>query len=605
MSESLLLGLAAILMLGAAAQWLAWRLRLPSILLLLLTGIAVGPEGPEWLRLIDADKIFGETLFPIVSLSVAILLFEGGLTLRLRELGDQRLVVLKLITLGAGITWTLTTIGALFLLDLPWNYALLLGAILVVTGPTVILPLLRQIRPTGSVGPILKWEGILIDPVGAVLAVLVLEGIIAGGGQAAASLAAMGILKTIVVGGAIGILIAAGLSWLLERFLIPDHLHNPVALAAALGAFTLANHFQHESGLLAVTLMGAYLANQKRISVQHIVEFKENIRVLIISSLFIILAARLRFEQLAALDALGVAAFVVMLIVVVRPATVFACTARSKVSRKERAFLAAMAPRGIVAAAVSTLFALRLEAASYVGTDLIPSVTLVVIIVTVAVYGLGAHPLAIRLGLAVRQPQGFLILGAQTGARALAAAVKKHGIRSLLVDMNSDNIAAARMAGLEVHHGNLLSDETDDELDLSGIGRLLALTPNAEVNSLATIHYLHLFGRREVYQLARRGGPPRPGNEVSSTLRGRRLAGFEELEVRVRRGETFRFTKLTEQFGFEAWREEHGPDALPLLTIDSGGKVLLPTENTPLEPVPGQILVALVAGDQAQKHPPT
>lgn len=601
MSETLLIGLAAIVVLGAAAQWIAWRLRLPSILLLLLTGILAGPEVAG---LLDADLLFGDALFPIVSLSVGILLFEGGLTLRLPELGDQRLVVFKLVTMGAAVTCLLTTLAAHLLLGFTWSYALLLGAILVVTGPTVILPLLRQIRPTGAVGPVLKWEGILIDPVGAVLAVLVLEGILAGSGGEAFSRAIWGILRTIGVGGLIGVVAGWGLSRLLERFLIPDHLHNAVALAAAIGAFTLSNHFQHESGLLAVTLMGVYLANQKRTPIHHIVEFKENIRVLILSSLFIILASRLRVDQFAGLG-WGAAAFLAVLVVVVRPAAVLACTRGSTLTRKERAFLSSMAPRGIVAAAVSTLFALRLEAHSYVGADLIPSMTFAVIIVTVLVYGLGARPLAIRLGLAVRQPQGMLLLGAQQGSRALAQAVNELGIRTLLVDTNAQNAAKARMAGLDVHHGSLLGEDANERLDLSGLGRLLALTPNDEVNSLATIHYAHLFGRREIYQLAAADGQEKPGQEISAHLRGRKLAGYRELDDRVARGETFRATKLTEQFSLEDWRREHGEDALPLLTIDSDGVVTLPTANTPLEPGPGQTLVALVPGDSNQRHPPT
>jgi CPA1 family monovalent cation:H+ antiporter len=228
--------------------------------------------------------------------------------------------------------------------------------------------------------------------------------------------------------------------------------------------------------------------------------------------------------------------------------------------------------------------------------------TFAVIVVTVAVYGLGAAPLAIRLGLAVKQPQGFLLLGAQRGARALAAALQEQGVRALLVDTNKRNVTSARMAGLEALHGNLLTEETDEEIDLSGLGRLVALTRNDEINTLAAIHYAHLFGRGELYQ--QETGDV-GGRDISTEMRGRTLAGYDELDERVNRDERIRATKLTEQFTLEDWREKHGPEALPLLTIDGDGRVRLPTEDQPLEPASGQTLLAFVPASGAQRHPPT
>jgi len=596
-----ILGLAAIVVLGIGAQWLAWRLRLPSILLLLVAGFLAGPEASG---LVDPDRLLGSLLFPLVAVSVGVLLFEGGLSLRLPELGDFGRVVLRLVTLGAFVTWVLAAVAAMLLLGLDPSLAILLGAVLTVTGPTVVLPLLRQIRPTGVVGPILKWEGILIDPVGAVLAVLVYEGIVEGTLQGVAGVALFGILKTLLLGGGIGVAAAVALVALLRRFWIPDHLHSPAALALAIAAFAAANAVQHESGLLAVTLMGVVLANQDRVSIRHILEFKENVRVLIISALFIILAARVRLADLRGLDA-GAILFVVVLIAIVRPLAVLVSTRGARLQRKERIFLAAMAPRGIVAATVASVFALRLETVEPAARTLVP-VTFLVIVGTVIVYGLAAAPLARRLGLAVPRPQGILVIGAHPWARALAATLKDQGLGVLLVDTNAANVAAARMAGLAVYHGSPLVEEADEELDLPGIGRLFALTGNDEVNALTAIHFAHLFGRREVYQLP---SDSDVSQAVSAHLRGRYLfdpaATHDRIEDLFESGAQFKATPLTDQFGYDAWLARYGDDAVPLLMIDADGIVTVRTAVDPAPPLPGHTLVALVPETETQRNPPT
>ncbi|MHC4960112.1 MAG: cation:proton antiporter [Planctomycetota bacterium] len=590
-------GLALIVVLGAAAQYIASRLRIPSILLLVLAGFAFGTGGPVawaageakdglWASLvIDPDALFGTLLFPIVSLSVAILLFEGGLGLRAPELKQQGAVVFRLITVGALVTWVLTTLAARLALGMTWPIATLLGALLTVTGPTVVQPLLRNIRPAGASGPILKWEGILIDPIGAVLAVLVLEGIL--GATTGDTVGA--ILKTILVGGGLGAVFGVALAILLERFWLPDHLHNPVTLALVFAGFVIANTVQHEAGLLTVTLMGVYLANQKRASVRHILEFKENVRDLLISTLFILLTARLDPTMFGVLP-WGVIIFLAFLLVVVRPASVWASTVGSSTTRADRAFMAWMAPRGIVAAAVASIFAERLgeRAAGF------PEAVFAVILVTVLVYGLTGGPLARRLKLAEADPQGFLLLGAQAWAREFALALKQQGLRVLLVDMNPANAREARMAGLEVFHGRLMTEEADEDIDLAGLGRFLALTPNDEVNALAALHYVHDFGRREIYQVV-----PQKGGELEAHMRGRHLfgadAGYWTLASRVAQGGAFKATPLSEQFDFAAWQAKHGEDALPLVVFDANGKATLATANHPLDPKPGDTLLALVS----------
>jgi len=579
----LLTGLALVVVLGISAQWLAWRLRLPSILLLMVAGFAAGPEG---IGLIDPDAMFGSLLLPVVSLSVALLLFEGGLTLRAGEIEGHQTVVFRLVTLGAVVTWLLAALAARVLIGVDWSAAILLGAILTVTGPTVIAPLLRQIRPSGAVGPILRWEGILIDPVGAVLAVLVLEGIVAllAGGAGFEPISA--ILKTILLGGGIGALAGWSLTALLHRYWIPDHLHNAAAIALALATFVAGNAVHHEAGLLSVTLMGVVLANQRRVHIDHIVEFKENVQVMLIGALFVLMAARLDFEELGSLG-WGAFAFLAVLVLVVRPASIWACTLGSSLTRREKIFLSAMAPRGIVAAAIASVFALRLEAMGIAGARALVPIVFLVILGTVALYGLLGAPLAYRLGLATRKPEGILMLGASDWVRELAATLKDAGVAVLLVDTNARNIRTARMAGLRVFHGSLLADSTDEQIDLSGLGRLFALTPNNEVNTLAAQHYRHLFGRAEVYQL--------PGG--SGTPQGRLLfdTEYRTLAAAVRGGAQFRATLLTDQFSLEDWRAEHGPDAIPLLCVDDNGRVTVATTDQPFDGKPGSTLVGLTS----------
>ena len=394
---SLLIALSAIIVLGVGAQWLAWRLRLPAILLLLSVGALAGPIT----GFLNPQDVLGDLLFPLISLSVGLILFEGGLTLRFREVRATWRSLVGLLTVGVAVTWLGATLAARVLLGLPFSTSLLLGSILVVTGPTVIGPLLRDIRPSGRVGAVAKWEGIVIDPIGAVLAVLVFEAIdaIAAASYTHATRHALqGLALTagsgVLIGGA-----AAGLLVVsLRRFWIPDYLQNPVALLLVAASLTTANLLHHEAGLVAVTVMGLILANQHRVAVQRIAEFKENLTVLLISVLFVVLAARVEPVELTQLGWRGVA-FAVVLIVVVRPLAVWLSTIRSNLKIRERIFLAFFAPRGIVAAAVASIFALRL------GDDgaVIAPATLLVIFITVAFYGLSAGWLARQPGTRSRR----------------------------------------------------------------------------------------------------------------------------------------------------------------------------------------------------------
>ncbi|MFQ5477884.1 MAG: cation:proton antiporter [Candidatus Binatia bacterium] len=589
--EDELVGLVLILGAGIGAQWLAWRVRLPAILLLLTAGVITGPLT----GLIDPDALFGDLLLPGVSLAVAVILFEGGLSLRLRELGDGGAVVWRLCTIGAAVTWALAAAGAYYLLGMPSGLALVFGAILIVTGPTVILPMLRQLRLSQPAASVLKWEGILIDPIGALLAVITFESITLG---AAGTNPLVALLASAGIGAILGIAAAALLAWMLGRYYVPDHLRSPLVLAAVAGVFLAANAAAHESGILAATVMGLALAAQRRAPTREILEFKENLRVVLISSLFVVLAAGLDLGELRTLAGPG-ALFVAWLVVVVRPLGVAVATAGSTMGWRHRLVLMTLAPRGIVAAAVASLFALQLAYhPSIDGSTLIP-LTFIVIVGTILVYSVAA-PLAARaLGVSNLDPQGVLLVGARPWNRELARVLQDCGVKLLLIDDQWSYVREARMAGLTAEHTNVLSEHLADETDLDGIGYMLAVTPNDHTNTLCAVHLSEVFGSANVYQLpTEEGGPTRSERDAPLHLRGRTLFGddasYRRIASMVGEGAEIRRTSMTDEFDLEAYRQRYGETAVPMLIIDRKGHVSIFTSGDTPRPHDGDTLIGLV-----------
>jgi hypothetical protein len=407
----------------------------------------------------------------------------------------------------------------------------------------------------------------------------------------------MGSLKTVLIGGAAGLAGALITVLSLERFWLPDFLHNPGILMLVLAAFTCSNEIQPESGLFAVTAMGIALANQRRVTVTHVVEFKENLTVLLVSSLFIILASRLSVEQVRAAGLRGLV-FTLVMVLVARPLSVLVSTIRSDLTWRERAFLSWMAPRGIVAAAVASVFALRLRNAGYAGADLLVPVTFTTIIGTVGIYGLTAGWLARRLGLSLPNT-GFLIAGANPLARAIGSALSREGQGLLLVDSNNDMVRKARLAGLPVVYASVLSRYVQERIDLSGIGRLLALTPNEEANSLAAVQFTRVFGRDQIYQLANDAQEDGRKQKVDPQLSGRILFGpsmtYPRLESLVEAGATVKRTPITDEFTYGQFCELYGESAVPLFLVDESGEILPITGDAAPDPKPGQTLISLIS----------
>ena len=627
MPESVLLDITVVVVLGIGAQWAAWRFRLPSILLLLLVGFLAGPV----LGLLDPQSLQGDWLFAFVSLSIGIILFEGGLNLRLSELREVGTTVLTLTTLGALITWGLGAVGVHYILEYNVALSVLIGAILVVTGPTVVIPLLRHVQPKGRVGTIAKWEGITIDPVGAILAVLVLETLLllndpdAGAGvNAAIEHVAVGLGLEIFV--ALGVSVAATmlLVFVLRRRLVPDFLRSAVTLMVVVAAFVISNVLQHESGLLATTIMGIALANQPFVSVQRIIEFKENLQVLLIGSLFVLLSARLELSALQYID-LQVLVFLGLLVLVVRPIAVFISAIGSGLDWEEKAFLSWMAPRGVVAAAVASLFAFQLRPVYPEAVDGMVPVVFAVIVGTVTIYGLTAAPLAQWFGLADPAPNGILFVGAAPWIRSVAKSVQEFGITVSLIDNNPQHVRHAREEGLHAQQANVLSEAVLDEIDLYGIGRLLITIPNDEVASLAALHFSDVFDSTAIYQLGA-SSESRHGGEgvMPKHLRGRPLFGentsYQSLRAQVEHGGEIMVLRLAEDFADDEQQEYYTAEDLstqyeertvsPLFILSEGGDLEVVSEMDQLRMRPTDRMIALVGtGTGAQvsskEQPPT
>ena len=473
----------------------------------------------------------------------------------------------------------------------------------------MIGPLLRVVKPARKVNSILKWEGIVIDPVGAVLAVLVFGVLFDAGHNSGEGSnfqhAAIGLGKTLLIGGGFGWGAAMILASFLKRHWIPDYLQAVVILSVTLGLFTLSNILQHESGLVTATVLGIALANQKKAKIRHVIEFKETLRTILISCLFIVLGGRIGWEEVVSVwkEAL---LFLFALILIVRPASVFLSTlGSSDLTWKEKLFLSFMAPRGIVAAAVSSVFALKIKESGGIyaeeAAQIVP-VAFTVIVGTVAFYGLFAGPLARRLKLAVKSPQGVLFVGIRRWTIEAAEVIQEAGFRVLMLDSNYNATAKARMEGIRAINANVLSDFASEELDLSGIGYMLAVTPNDQVNSLACISLSHPLGRSNVFQFEAADQKDSERKSASSELKGRimgsRKIHSDEVIELEKSGAVIKKTLLSDEFGMDDFRNLYGDDALILFVLHGGAnKTLAVYADGSASPVNGDTLISLVHDD--------
>ncbi len=601
MIESPAMAIAVIGFIGLLCQWLAWWVKMPAILFLILAGVAVGPV----FGVMSPDVIFGDLLFPLVSVSVAIILFEGSLTLKLEEIRGLEAVIQRLIVVGGLITCVVTTIAAHYIVGIDWDIALLFGTLVVVTGPTVIMPMLRVVRPNSRISNILRWEGIVIDPIGALFAVLVYEYIISSSLAGAVTSTSWLFARILIIGIALGVGAGYILGTMLREHWIPDYLHNIATVGFVLLVFSFANSLEHESGLLAVTIMGVWLANMPRVHIEEILSFKENLTILLISGLFIILAARMDLNQILmlGLPALGVFAVIQF---IARPLSIIASTRGSDLNWREKAMLSWIAPRGIVAAAVSALFALYLEKIGHKDGPLLVSLVFMVIVGTVVLQSSSARALAVLLKVAEPAPKGVLMVGANRIARALAAALKENNVKVLLIDANWENIRAARMEGLDTFYGNPVSEYSDKHLDLIGLGRMISVSPQREINVLASMRYRSEFGRENIFALntsieVSSSGKHRVSEELKGTIIGKELT-FTRFSSLLNKGAKIRSTSLTDTFTYQNLISDNDSRLVPLLAVDKKERLYVFSDKNSIEPLSGWSVISLdyreVAGEE-------
>lgn len=597
-----LLVLSGVLVAGFVCHWLAWRVKLPSILFLLTVGITLGPL-LGWLR---PNEIFGELLVPLVSLAVAVILYEGSLTLKLQEIRGHGNVVRNLLTAGVLITWLSATFAAKWFLGWDIQLAALFGAIVTVSGPTVILPLLRSIRPTNALANVLKWEGILIDPLGAILAVLVFNFIVIT--QAAATSGQLYIILglTVASGVILGVLAGYLFGQVLRKHWLPDYLRDYAALAMVILVFTIAENVASESGLLAVTIMGVWQANMRDLDIEDILDFKESLTLVLVAGLFIVLAARI---DLAALVSLGTGAIVVLLLLqfVAGPLRALLCSAGSELRWQERIFLGWIFPRGIVAAAVSALFALRLEELGFPGAENLVPMVFTVIVGTVVIQSLSGKLVARWLDIVNPEPTGVLIVGANSAALFYAKALQKAGHRVLVTSMNWRDISAARMAGLPVFFGSAVSVYAERHMNLLGLGKLLALSDQPGLNELACVKFRYEFGMDSVFTVRHHTESSHEKYQVSGDSAGRLLfAGKRTLEdlADIFAGDVQTgTTEITDNFSYENYREKH-PNRIILFITSNDGHIRFPVAEESEKISKGDRITALIPADQVQMAEP-
>ena len=588
---TLLFGL--VLILGMAAQWLAWAVQIPAIVLLATAGILVGPV----FGIMEPSEDLGGLLEPLIKLGVAIILFEGGLSLQWHELRQAAAGVRRLVSLNVLFMFVLGSTAAFYLGGLSLPVAMVFGAIGVVTGPTVILPLLRHARLRKRPASFLKWEGIINDPIGALLAVALFEYFTytgSGGGNGWEEMAvhlALGLALALALGVAGAWLMAEGL----RRGHMPEYLKGPIALAGAIAVYIAANLYMEELGLMAVTIFGLVLGNRKLASISELRRFKEYIAVILVSAVFILLTADLDPATLLALDWQTVILLAAM-IFLVRPASVFLATLGTDMSWRERTLVGWIAPRGIVAAAVAGVFGPRMAEQGYAGAELLLPLVFALILTTVVLHGFTLSGLARYLGLSVSRTNGVLIVGASPWTVGLAEALREARVPVLIADPSWSRLRPVRNAEIPVFHGEVLSEHAEHTLEFNEAGYLLAATDNDAYNALVCTRFAGEFGRHRVFQLpapqkSDEGAVPyTPGMRGQVTPKAD--AWYDDLVADTYRGYVFHRTQLTEKYPYRQWRADGGDRLLPVALVREGRQVRFFSPDSQVQPRAGDILIA-------------
>ncbi|GKV69076.1 sodium/hydrogen exchanger [Sporosarcina sp. NCCP-2716] len=589
MIGSLTADLMLVVLIGILSQWVAWRFRLPAIVVMAIAGLLAGPV----LGFINPKESMGDLFSPIISFAVAIILFEGSLNLDFREIKGFSKPLTRIVTAGAFIAWIAGSLAAHYLAGLSWAVAFVIGGLFIVTGPTVILPMLRQAKLKPRPAALLKWEGIIVDPFGALLAVFAFEFIKFMNAQV--TLGALGLfaaasLFAVFIGWASARILGAAF----EKGAVPEFLKAPVLFAVVLFAFVVSDEVMHETGLLAVTAMGIVMANMHLTSIHDIRQFKENISVLLISGIFVMLTASLNPHVLIEIADWHIILYVLAMLFIVRPLSIWISTIGTDLTYRERHLIGWIAPRGIVALTVSGYFASILLENGYRDAELLTALTFALVLSTVVLHGFSIGPIARRLNLTTTDESGVLIVGGTKFGAELARSVEETGNAVLMIDNSWAGLSHARKLGMPSHVGDILSEQTEYNLDLTPYRYMLAMTKADTYNAHICADFLYDIGRENLFQTAFHVGK---GVESFNVTGGRTLftpaLSIYDLEERMNLGHVFRKTALSKQYSYTQYLRERDDRSVLLYILREDGSVVFYTPNEELQAYAGDTVVAL------------
>lgn len=500
MEEAALISIVAILALGIFSQWLAWKIQWPSIFIMSIAGLLIGPI-MGW---VNPEVALDELYSPLISLAVAIILFEGSSNLDFREIKDISKSVFRVVTLGAFLAWILGSFTAHYIAGLTWEVSFIIGGLFVVTGPTVIIPLLRNAKLKARTAAVLKWEGIIVDPAGPLLALFAYEVIKVLTNDHLSMNYLLNFFGGAALAALLGLAMGLLISVMANRGQFPEYLKSPVILAFVLLCFTMAEVIMHETGMLAVTVMGLVLGRSKRYvsSIGNVGHFVENVSVMLTSTVFILLTASLARETIAQIFTLPIIGFVLVMLFVVRPLSIWISTIGTELVWREKLLIGWIAPRGIVALTVAGYFASTLAEDGYEEATLLTALTFALVFITVTAHGFTLGPLAKKLNLASNEPPGVLIVGASSFSIQLAMQLKEMNIPVLIVDPSQGRLRPAIEAGIDTFMGQMLSERSRFSIDLAPYDTILSMTGDASYNALITQSFAPEFGFNNTFSLA-------------------------------------------------------------------------------------------------------
>jgi NhaP-type Na+/H+ or K+/H+ antiporter len=588
--------LAGIIILGIIAQWVAWRFKLPAILPLILIGLLVGPIATLYTE--DGSKLIepiwngnkglfpGEGLYYFVSLAISVILFEGGLTLKRAEISNVGPVITKLITIGTIVTFFGAGVAAHYIFGLSWQISFLFSGLIIVTGPTVITPILRNIPLKKDVSAVLKWEGILIDPIGALVAVLVFEFISVGEGQAFTQTALIEFGKIILFGTTFGFTFAHALAFAIKRNFIPHYLLNVVSLSTVLLVYVESDLFAHESGLLAVVVMGMVMGNMNLPNLKELLYFKESLSVLLISILFILLAANINMSDLELIYTWNTVALFAVIVFIIRPLGVFLSSQGSNLKFNEKLFIGWVGPRGIVAAGIASLFGSKLMQRGEPGAEYITPLVFMIVLGTVLLNATTARFFAKLVGVFLKKSEGILIIGASKLSRLIGNYLRKNNRHVVLIDNNQNNVEKAKKLGMEAITANIFSDSLTDNIELNDMGYLMALTGNSDINKFAINKFQKQFGENGAFRLVNTEEVNDPENNPKEGLFSH-TDDFIQLMDTVRKHPTIHEIDLKNKEHYDSLIDitKKMRDIVPLFTKSPSGSIdIIPANSKDFSP---------------------